>query len=213
MDNKNQFEKLHSEILSEIRKNGACGPGYKSVLSSESIKGIADSIKKWWNEVLGMHLESTLHLFDEFFSRFESEFNANGIYYNQDASEGYVIIYNAKVKLSGTAKGRSFGLSEVEMRGNASLVAFDESKVHAHDYSNVELRERSSGEMFDQSELKAYDDSLVVCRGGKSLIVSNRAEAETYMCGSIHAYSAARIKNMNPRIVRRIHLHEDSAIV
>lgn len=210
MENKNQFEQLHAEILSEIRNNGACVGGYSEVIRSGSINEISKSIKKWWNEVLGMHLESSLHLFSDFFFKFKDEFNANGIYFNQDASEGYVIIYDAKVCLSGSAQGRAFGHSEVDACGQSSLIAFGDTKVNARDSAKVELKDQSSGVMYNQSEVKAYDKSSVLCEGGKALYMADQSTADVRRCGSIHAYGEAYVKNINPRMERRIYLYEQS---
>lgn len=208
-----EFSQLQLKILSEIKKNGSCVEGYEDVLHSNSIYEISKYIKKWWNEVLDMHLESSLHLFSEFFSKFEKEFNANGIYFNQDAPEGYAIIFNGKARLSGNALGRSFGCSEVETAGFSSLIAFGETKVKARDYSKVELREQSSGVMYDQSEVKAYDSVSVVCQGGKTLHLAGTTMAEVNYCGSIYAYGESHVININPRMERRIYLYEQSSMI
>lgn len=212
MENRNSFEQLHAEILYEIRKNGACVGGYSDVTRSSSIREISNNIKKWWNEVLGMHLDSSLHLFSDFFFKFKGEFNANGIYFNQDASEGYVIICDAKVCLSGSAQGRAFGQSEVDACGQSSLISFGKTKVNARDSAKIELKERSIGVMYDQSEMKAYDRSSVICEGGKVLYMANQSTAEVHRCGSIHAYGEASIKCTKPRMERRIYLYEQSTI-
>lgn len=206
-----EFSQLHKKILSEIKKNGSCVEGYEDVFHSNSISEISKYIKKWWNEVLDMHLESSLHLFSEFFNQFEKEFNANGIYFNQDAPDGYAIIYNAKVRLNGNALGRSFGCSEVTTRDSSSLIAFGKTKVNACDYSKVELREHSSGVMYDQSEVKAYDSAFVVCQGGKTLHLAGKTMAELNHCGSVYAYGESIVKNTNPRMDRRIYLYEQSS--
>lgn len=210
MENSNQYERLHSEILSEIRKNGACAGGYSDVIRSGSISEISKSIKKWWNEVLGMHLESSLHLFGDFFLQFKDEFNANGIYFNQDASEGYAIICDAKVCLNGSAQGRAFGHSEVDACGQSSLIAFGDTKVNARDSAKVELKDQSAGVMYDQSEVKAYNKSTVICEGGKALYMADQSTADVHQCGSIHAYGEACVRNTNPRMERRIYLYEES---
>lgn len=208
-----KFNQLHSKILSEIKKNGSCVEGYEDVLRSNSITEIARNIKKWWNEVLDMHLESSLHLFSEFFCQFEKDFNTNGIYFNQDTSDGYAIIYNAKARLSGNALGRSFGYSEVDVGDSSSLIAFGQTKVNACDCSKVELREQSSGVMYDQSEVKAYDSASVICQGGKILHMAGATMAEVNYCGSIYAYGKSRVKNTNPRMERRIYLYEQSSMI
>ncbi|MDD3037891.1 hypothetical protein [Bacteroides sp.] len=208
-----EFNELHSKILSEIKKNGSCVEGYEDIFRSSSISEISKHVKKWWNEVLDMHLESSLHLFSDFFSKFEKEFNTNGIYFNQDAPEGYAIIYNGKARLSGNALGRSFGCSQVETVDSSSLISFGKTKVNVRDCSKVELREQSSGVMYDESEVTAYDSVYVVCQGGKTLHLAGTTIAEVHHCGSIYAYGDSRVKNVNPRMERRIYLYEQSSMI
>lgn len=206
----NDFDKLHVSILKEIKKNGSCVEGYEKVHRAMTIAEISRIIKLYWNEVLDMHLHSSLLLFSDFFGDFQEEFNENGIYFNQDASEGYALIYNGKVRLDGDVKARAFGESEVEACGKSSLIAYGQTKVSACNESCVELREQSSAAMQDQCEVKALDATAVVCRGGRVLTMCNQAKAEVYSCGSVHAYGNSMVNNKNPRMERRIYVHEDS---
>ena len=206
-----RFESLHSKILEHIKKNRSCMEGYMEVYQSTTITEISKIIKMYWEEVLGMHLESSLVLFSDFFADFQEEFNKNGIYFNQDATEGYALVYNGKVKIEGNAKVRSFGESEIDITGKASLIAFGASKINAFGESSVILKEQSTAMMFDQCDVRSFDHSSVICQGGKTLILSDYSKASAFKCGGIHGYGNTEVTLENEWMRSRVFLSEKSA--
>lgn len=208
-----RFEHVQSNILKHIKKNRSCMEGYMEVSQSTSITEVAQIMKKYWDEVLGMHLESSLVLFSDFFADFQEEFNRNAIYFNQDTAEGYALVYNGKMKIAGTVKARSFGESEIDLSGKASLIAFGESKINACGESTVILKEQSTAVMFDQCEIRAFDHSSIICQGGKTVTLSDYSKASVFKCGSVHGYGNTEVTLNNERMRSRVFLHEESVFV
>lgn len=191
-------------VLAAIHRNGACKPGYKAVLSAGNIGLFSAVLKEYWPDVIGMHKNSTFRLFEEFYGANREGFNRHGIYYNEPADNGYVLVTDGteEIVVRGTATAWAYGTSRVTGK--------DRARVRARDRSVIRLEDNASGIFFDDSEGYAHGRSRVSATGRSRIYASDLSvidageESTVYGTGwgRINGFGNALIKAHTDRKIR-----------
>lgn len=155
-------ETLTEETLRIARRNRSCKDGYRDLLGVNNFGQACIVFKKYWPDVIGMHLKDTILFLNEHYVANKEAFNLRGIYYNDSANRGLVLIYNCKdVVLSGDCKAHIFGHSEVTLRGHARGNAHDSSHLMLMEYASAVLNEHATCSAWGRSFVNARDENLV----------------------------------------------------
>ena len=177
-------EKIYALIKAKAqeagRENGACKQGYHDLLKAENIGQLCRVLEKYWGDVLGMHRQSTFAIMDELYPANKDEFNQFGIFYNENAGFGKVIVNNATVAVNGDAKVWAFGGSVVNLSEKATCYAKDTASVHAKDYSHVHLLEESTCKATGRSMVNAAGNSTVKAHEACTVTAGDNAKVYAY---------------------------------
>lgn len=199
----NAYNELKKMVLDAIHKNGACKDGYRDVLSADNIGIFSQVLKDYWADVITMHKHSSFSLFEEFYRANREGFNRHGIYYNESANNGYVLVTDStqKIMVSGEARAWVFGDSTVYGSGNAS----------------IRLRERSMAVLEDAASCFAFDESKVYANGRNRVNASGMVQVfanglcivDAGECSTVYGVMWDRINALGDAVVKA---HSDRKI-
>lgn len=173
MKEKDPYLEMKEIVLKAIHRNGSCVPGYKAVLNAGNIGIFCAVLKEYWADVITMHKTDSFRLFEEFYQVNRDGFNKYGIYYNESADNGRVLVTGntSGVTISGNAKGWTFGTS----------------RVKAKDRASVRAREKSQIELSEDASCQSFDDSIICCTGFSS--VNAGGNSRVFAMGNSSVYA------------------------
>lgn len=209
---KEEYNEMKQMVLHAIRKNGACKPGYKAVLTAANIGIFCAVLKDYWADVINMHKDDSFSLFAEFYQANREGFNAHGIFFNESADKGYILVV-------GDSRG-------VVASGNARLWAFGTSRVTGKDKATVVGREKSDvtlygdayGQAFDESVFRLYGRSGVSAAGQSRVVSMGNSVVDAGEHSRVYGISWNWINGFGDAVItahtdRKIRLRGNSTLV
>ena len=86
------FDKLKKAGIDDLKANHVCKESFEDVLSAPNIGILCKVIKKYWGDALGVYRGMFLGWFQCHYSDNREDFNRFGLYLNEDADSGRVVI-------------------------------------------------------------------------------------------------------------------------
>lgn len=202
------FDKLKKAGIDDLKANHVCKESFEDVLSAPNIGILCKVIKKYWGDALGVYRGMFLGWFQCHYSDNREDFNRFGLYLNEDADSGRVVITDGDgYVFTGTAK--------VWMFGNSKATGTQRSKFIVRDNSHVRLTDSASAELFDdstaiaesKSTVKTFANSRVECYDLANVYAGGQSSVIGYSWNKIFATGDAKVY---APILRKIQLREQA---
>lgn len=150
------YEQFMKECKAACHERHACADGYQMLLKSESVQDILMTVVRNWNDVwVSKYADIVAENITRWFSGLEKEFHDSGIFVNEDACKGIVMVSNPGQTL------RFAGKAKVYLFGPAHVIATDHSQVYCRDAGGeVELYDYAYGKI-DAGRVSAYNRATV----------------------------------------------------
>jgi hypothetical protein len=169
------FEQLKEICRKACHERNACKPGFEAMLKAEDIGQMMQVWRENWEDLYESKYADILPQYiDDAYATFGEEMRQSGVYVNEDAGDGLLIVANPgkPIRAYGTADCYIFGVAEVTGEDNAKVHArTDEATVTLTGYSQgffkagrAEIRNFSKAQGFFDGD--CYDAAYVILRGG-----------------------------------------------
>ena len=134
-----EFKEFKDEILKRAKAANACADEYRRAYKSEGFSELMQVIKDNFNFTVTHKIIEPVII-----EAYKEQFNADKIFCNVNATDGYLLVDNATVRAGGNATVEASGNATVEVWGNATVRAGGNATVRAWDNATV----RASGNAY-----------------------------------------------------------------
>ena len=201
-----RFKILCTDILAQ---SGNCEASQAAFAAAANYAQMREAWAKYWQGVLMEVPTQVLAAFADVYPEYKEELNAAGVYYNEDAPLGIVVIGDSaeEIHLWRARNAYILGAAKVVLHAAASATGLNEN-------CSVELREGSCATM---------RAGYAIARGHSVLTTKTDAEchdaatvritdATLKDCGhtAIYAYGRAAVKSFTDRL---IYLYDNSTLI
>lgn len=189
----NVYFAIKEKAKEASRLNGACKNGYHDLLLADSMGKFCCLLEKYWNDVIGMHLSSTLEILEEVYETNKNDFNKHDIYYNENCASGKVIVNGKSVAVTGNAIAWVYNHGVIQAKGRSVVHLYDTSEAHLSENASVFAYGKSTVNAMDFSSVRAANNSKITLNGRVEAVCGEDCEVIAYRWRKITASGNSKI--------------------
>lgn len=182
-------DKIYSIIKEKAKEasklNGACKKGYHDLLCANTIGHFCYVIDKYWKDIIGMHRLSTFSILEELYEKYKNDFNLYGIYYNENCTNGKVIVNGASIVVDENAVAWVYNHGVIQAKGC--------SKVYLYDNSEAYISEKAEVFAYDNTKVQANGNTYVRAFANSKVFLDGEVEAQCGESCEVVAYRWRKI--------------------
>lgn len=195
------FTKIKTKAQKLCREHGACKKGYGELLKSGDLNSICSVMYEYWADMLGSFYEPYIAFLAEFYQQYKDDFNAAGLYFNETADNGRVVVTESIINdtFNGNAIVFVYNSAKITALGHTTVVAHDKSEITLGDYAKCQAYEKAKVFVNDFSSVKGYDFSRIEANGSVDIIAGGRCTVAALCykrilaCGNAQIYSRRKL--------------------
>jgi hypothetical protein len=188
-----KFEQLKNLIIVAARRTFTCKNGYRDLVETKSWGEIIMWFDKYWSDVLLLSKNDGFRFWTEVYPMYKEEFNRCGIWFNENADSGKAIVTEGAHTFRGNATVWAYNQSKVELHDNVRCTANNQSFVDCYDYTQVMLLDQSECHAYVRSKVNAGGESVVDAYDACTITAGDRSTVIAHSWNQITAVGEAKV--------------------
>lgn len=192
--------RLKQLCISILAQSGNCEASQHDFGETETIGQLCAVWHKYWHGMITEVPQQVIDGFREVYPEYKKDFNAEGIFYNEDSQTGYVLIGDSDepIHLSFARNAYVLGKAHVVLHLQASVLAMNAGcKIELFDSSRATIKEgygiaRNRSQLTTMGDAECYDCATVRITDGT---------LQDNGHGAIYAYGKATINSFTSRLI------------
>ena len=156
-----RFEQLKGLMLNAAKRTLTCKDGYKALFDTKNWGDVLAWFNKYWSDVLLLSKKDEFKFWVEVYPMYKEDFNRCGIWFNESTDNGKAIVTEGAHELRGNATVWAYNRGKVELHENVRCTASNQSFVDCYDYTQVMLLDMSECHAYVRSKVNAGGESVV----------------------------------------------------
>lgn len=172
------FDELKCSLLQLAREKSWCTSSRRDALSIGNFAQLASFIKTYWPDVVKSEdLNKRIEFIEKAYPVFKDEFNKFGLYYNEVAEEGIVLLHNCvDLHVAGKTEVYATGTTTVYAEGSCSIQVSQKSLVYCMSNNRIIGKDNATVVVlpFSRALVKVSDRCQVYSDGPANIFASNQ---------------------------------------
>lgn len=170
------FDELKYRLLQLAREKSWCMASRRDVFSIENFAQLAAFVKTYWPDVVKSEdLDKRIEFIDKVYPLFKEEFNKYGLYYNEVAEKGLVLLHNCM---------------DLHVKGKVSVYATGTTTVYAEEESRVQASQEAVVYCMGKNLITGKDDATVVVLPTSRALIKVADRCRVYSNGPAEIFAS-----------------------